>query len=157
MITQSSTPASDMGFANRAQIAAILAGLERFPLSLIQLMSRVAMAAVFWRAGQTKLANWDITLALFRDEYAVPLLPPELAANFATATELTAPVLLILGLATRLATLPMLGMTLVIQLFVYPGAWTEHLIWATLLLLLLTRGPGVLSLDHLIARRYLGR
>ena len=88
---------------------------------------------------------------LFRDEYPVPLLPPEIAAPIATATELSMPVLLVLGLFTRLATLPLLGMIVVIQLFVYPDSWAEHLNWIALLLLILTRGPGAISLDRLIA------
>lgn len=126
--------------------------LGQLPLSLLQLMSRISMATVFWRAGQSKLANWDLTLQLFASEYKVPVLPPELAAPLAASVELTTPVLLILGLATRVACLPMIGMTLVIQTFVYPQSWVEHLTWMTFLLLLLTRGPGVISLDHMIRR-----
>lgn len=126
--------------------------LEYLPLSLLQLMARISMATIFWRAGQSKLANWDLTLQLFASEYKVPILPPELAAPLAASVELTTPVLLVLGLATRLACLPMIGMTLVIQTFVYPQSWVEHLTWMTFLLLLLTRGPGVMSLDHLVRR-----
>jgi putative oxidoreductase len=126
--------------------------LEHLPLSLLQLMARVSLAPIFWRAGQSKLANWDLTLQLFASEYKVPILPPELAAPLAASVELTTPILLILGLATRLACLPMIGMTLVIQTFVYPQSWVEHLSWMTFLLLLLSRGPGVISLDHLIKR-----
>ena len=88
---------------------------------------------------------------LFRDEYRVPLLPTETAALLATATELSMPVLLALGLFARLATLPLLGMVIVIQLFVYPQSWAEHLTWVALLLLILTRGPGAFSFDRLIA------
>jgi putative oxidoreductase len=128
--------------------------LERLPLSLLQLAARVCMATIFWRAGQSKLANWDLTLQLFASEYKVPVLPPELAAPLAASVELTTPVLLILGLATRFACLPMIGMTLVIQTFVYPQSWVEHLTWMTFLLLLLSRGPGVVSADHLIARLF---
>jgi putative oxidoreductase len=113
------------------------------------------MAAVFWNSGQTKLASWLTTVALFRDEYHVPILPPELAATLAATVELTCPVLLVLGIATRLATLPMLAMTFVIEVFVYPENWLEHLTWATMLLFILTRGPGVISLDHLIAKTLL--
>ncbi len=126
--------------------------LGRLPLSVIQLMARVSMAMIFWRSGQAKIANWDLTLQLFANEYKVPVLPPEIAASMAVAVELSVPVLLVLGLLTRLATLPMLGMTLVIQTFVYPMAWVEHLTWAAMLLLLLSRGPGVFSLDHLAAK-----
>ncbi|WP_374379668.1 DoxX family protein [Dongia sp.] len=126
--------------------------LESLPLSLLQLMARVSMATIFWRAGQSKLANWDLTLQLFASEYKVPILPPEFAAPMAAGVELTTPVLLIVGLATRIACLPMIGMTLVIQTFVYPQSWVEHLSWMTFLLLLLTRGPGVVSLDHWVKR-----
>ena len=125
--------------------------LEATPLSIIQLMARVGVGAVFFKSGLTKIASWEFTIQLFRDEYRVPLLPPEIAAPLAAATELTMPVLLVLGLATRLATLPLLAMTLVIQLFVYPDSWAEHLTWASLLLLILTRGPGAFSADRFIA------
>jgi putative oxidoreductase len=123
--------------------------LGLLPLSLIQLMARVGLAMIFWRSGQAKIANWDLTLQLFANEYKVPILPPEIAAPMAAAVELSAPILLVLGLFTRLTTLPMIGMTLVIQIFVYPMSWVDHLIWLSLLLLLLSRGPGVFSLDHL--------
>jgi len=128
--------------------------LGYLPLSLLQLMARISMATIFWRAGQSKLANWDLTLQLFASEYKVPILPPELAAPLAASVELTTPILLILGLATRLACLPMIGMTLVIQTFVYPQSWVEHLSWMTFLLMLLSRGAGVISLDHLIKRLF---
>ena len=85
----------------------------------------------------------------------MPILPPELAATLAATVELTCPVLLVLGIATRLATLPMLAMTFVIEVFVYPENWLEHLTWATMLLFILTRGPGTISLDHLIAKTLL--
>jgi putative oxidoreductase len=90
---------------------------------------------------------------LFRDEYKVPFFDPALMARMATFNELTFSTLLFLGLATRLATLPFLGMIVVIQTFVYPNAWNEHLVWASILLFLLARGGGALSLDHLIAGR----
>ena len=132
--------------------AKTIAWLERFPLSILQFLFRFTIAAVFWNSGQTKIASWLTTVALFRDEYQVPILPPEVAATLAATVELTCPVLLVLGLATRLATLPMLGMTFVIEVFVYPENWLEHLTWATTLLFILTRGPGPLSLDHFIAQ-----
>lgn len=100
-----------------------------------------------------KYRSWELTLLLFRDEYQVPFIDAALAARMATFNELTFSVLLILGLATRLATLPFLGMLVVIQTFVYPQAWVEHLTWASILVLLLTRGAGTLSLDHWIAKR----
>jgi putative oxidoreductase len=98
-----------------------------------------------------KVASWDSTLALFRDEYRVPVLPYEIAAALAATFELGCSTLLIVGFATRLAALPLLAMIATIQLFVYPNAWSEHLVWASILLLLLTRGAGAVSLDHLIA------
>src|SRR5215472_4801813 len=90
-----------------------------------------------WNSGMTKLADWNATLSLFTDEYQVPLLPPELAANLALAIEVTTPVLLVLGLLTRAAALVLLGMTAVIEIFVYPQAWPTHIQWAAMLLVLL--------------------
>ena len=126
--------------------------LERFPLSLLQLAMRIGVGAVFFRSGLLKIDSWQFTIQLFRDEYKVPLLDPVLAAQAAAFVELGIPPLLFVGIATRLATLPLLGMIAVIQVFVYPNAWSDHLMWASALLLVLTRGPGVFSLDHLIAR-----
>jgi putative oxidoreductase len=141
----------------RERVAALLAWLERFPLALLQLLFRISIAAVFWNSGLTKLASWQTTVVLFRDEYKVPVLSPELAATLAASVELTCPVLLMLGLASRLATLPMLGMTFVIETFVYPEDWIEHVGWASFLLFILTRGPGPISLDRFIARWFLRR
>jgi putative oxidoreductase len=126
--------------------------LDRFPLSILQLMFRIAIAAVFWSSGLTKIASWDTTIALFRDEYMVPLLPPELAAVMSATFELSCSALIVVGLATRLATLPLLGMTFVIEVFVYPEYWAMHLMWASILLFLLTKGPGVFSLDYYAGR-----
>ncbi len=130
----------------------VRAHLERFPLSIIQLGLRLGVGTVFFRSGLLKYGSWQFTVQLFRDEYKVPLLDPQLAAQLAMAVELTVPLFLFAGLATRVATLPLLGMIAVIQLFVYPNAWSDHLLWSSAFVLLLTRGPGVLSLDHLIAR-----
>lgn len=127
--------------------------LERFPLSIIQLAMRIGVGAVFFRAGLLKYNSWEFTVQLFRDEYKVPLLNPVTAAQMAMIQELTIPVLLFVGLATRIATVPLLGMIVVIQAFVYPNAWTEHLVWGSILVCLLTRGPGAFSVDYLIARR----
>ena len=134
-------------------IDAIRRGLSRVPLSLLQLLMRVAIGSVFFNAGLLKYRSWEITLLLFRDEYKVPLFDPTLMARMATFNELTFSTLLFLGLATRLATVPFLGMIVVIQTFVYPNAWIEHLVWTSILLVLLTRGGGALSVDHLLARR----
>jgi len=113
---------------------------------------RIALATVFWNSGQTKIANWDTTVALFSDEYQLPVLPPDLAAYTATAIELTAPVLLVLGLLTRPTAFILLIMTAVIEIFVYPHAWPTHLQWAAMLLILLCRGAGAFSLDQWLAR-----
>ena len=120
------------------------------PLSIVQLLARLAIAAVFLKAGLNKIASWETTVQLFADEYKVPVLPPDLAAVTASTTEIGCSLLLIVGLGTRVATLPLLGMIAVIQTFVYPGAYAEHLTWASLLLLLLTRGAGSVSLDRAI-------
>lgn len=126
--------------------------LDRVPYALLAIPMRVAVATVFWNSGTTKLASWDTTIALFTGEYKVPVLPPEIAAYMAASIELTTPFLLIFGLLTRAAALVLLGMTTVIEVFVYPQAWPTHIQWAAMLLVLLCRGPGAISLDHLIAR-----
>ena len=136
----------------RDQIALLRARLESFPLGLLQLLFRISVAAVFWHSGLTKIASWQTTVVLFRDEYRVPVLPPELAATLAAATELSMPALLVLGLFTRLATLPLIGMVFVIEVFVYPEDWVEHLTWFSMLVFLLTRGPGPIALDHWLMR-----
>jgi putative oxidoreductase len=133
----------------------IIGWLERVPYSLLALPLRFAVATVFWNSAQTKLANWDATLSLFEDEYKVPLLPPEIAAHIATAIEISTPVLLVLGLLTRAAALVLLGMTTVIEVFIYPQAWPTHIQWAAMLLVLLCRGAGALSMDQLIRRWWL--
>ncbi len=153
MMTRTATLHTSMTVLERVEGA--LDALGRFPASILQFLLRLSIGAVFWHSGMTKIASWDTTIALFRDEYMVPILPPELAASLAATVELTCPVLLVLGLATRLATLPMLGMTFVIEVFVYPEQWIEHLMWASVLVFILTRGPGALSVDHLISRRFL--
>jgi putative oxidoreductase len=122
--------------------------LEAVPYSVLAIPLRLAVATVFWNSGMTKLASWGTTIQLFADEYRVPLLPPELAAYMAASIELTAPVLLILGLLTRPAAFVLLGMTAVIEVFVYPQAWPTHIQWAAMLLILLCRGPGRFALDH---------
>ena len=134
----------------------ILGWLERVPYTLLALPLRLAVATVFWNSGTTKLANWDATLQLFQDEYKVPLLPPDWAAHLAASIELSTPILLVLGLGTRLASLLLLGMTAIIEIFVYPQAWPTHIQWAAMLLVLLCRGPGRISLDALIRGHWLG-
>ena len=149
--------ANDIAAPAVAPVAAVeraVAFAERLPMSLPLLLARIGIASVFFRSGLTKLDNWMLTVQLFKDEYRVPLLPPEIAAHLAAFNELVLPAFIIAGLGTRLAALPLLGMTLVIQLFVYPSSWVDHAMWAALLTLLIARGPGALSLDHLIRRRF---
>ena len=131
--------------------------IARVPFSLHQVLFRLAIAGVFLRAGSQKLRSWESTVALFADEYKVPVLAPALAAAMAATFEVTCSILLIAGLATRVATLPLLAQIFVIQTFVYPNAWPEHLVWSSILLVLLTRGGGAASLDHLIGRWWEGR
>ena len=126
--------------------------LGRFPLWIIQFAMRIGVGAVFFNAGLLKLNSFEFAVKLFEDEYKVPVLAPAVAARLAMFNELTFSTLLFLGLGTRLATLPLLGMITVIQIFVYPQAWTDHVLWGSILIFLLTRGPGALSLDHLIER-----
>jgi putative oxidoreductase len=126
--------------------------LVRFPQSVLDLAFRVGVAGVFWNSGMTKTANWDATVALFRDEYRVPVLPPEIAAYLGTTTELLGAIAIAIGLAARLGAAALLGLTFVIQVFVYPENWLDHTLWAGLLAYILTRGPGALSVDHVVAR-----
>lgn len=147
--------------------------LERIPDSLMALLGRFSIAAVFWKSGQTKVQGFaidivsgefqfglprlsDSVVALFRDEYRLPLLAPELAAPLAAFAEHLFPLLILIGLATRFSALALLVMTLTIQLLVYPDAYPTHGVWAAVLLFLIARGPGAVSIDHLIARRYRG-
>ncbi|MCO6057589.1 DoxX family protein [Pseudomonas sp. MOB-449] len=144
---------------------------KRIPYSLVALVARFSIAAIFWKSGQTKIEGLAIDLVegsfqigvphlsasaipLFTEEYKLPFLSPELAAHAAAFSEHFFPLLILLGLSTRFSALALLGMTLVIQTFVYPDAYPTHGVWAASLLLLASQGPGLLSLDHLIARRY---
>jgi len=129
----------------------------RFPLSLIELGMRLAVGATFFRSGMNKLMSFDTAITLFRDEYRLPLLPPEIAAYMGTTIELSAPVLLVLGLFARFGAAALLTMTLVIQFLVYPENWPEHLMWASILAYVLSRGAGKLSIERLIALNLFGR
>src|SRR6516165_7755070 len=130
--------------------------LDRVPYAVLAIPLRLAVATVFWNSAMTKLADWNAALSLFEDEYKVPLLPPELAANLVFAIEITTPVLLVFGLLTRFAALVLLGMTAVIEIFVYPQAWPTHIQWAAMLFVLLCRGAGDISLDGMLRRYFLG-
>lgn len=156
------------------QIRRIIGLFEAIPDSLIAAVARFSIAAVFWKSGQTKVEGiaidlvngefklgWprlaDSAVALFREEYRLPLIPPELAAPMAAFAEHLFPLLLLVGLATRFSALALLLMTLAIQIFVYPDAYPTHGTWAAVFLYLIARGPGKISLDHWIARRYQAR
>lgn len=140
------------------------------PYSLVAFIARFSIASVFWTSGQTKITGFalnlvsgelalgwprlsDTALLLFQEEYQLPLLAPRIAAMMAATAEHVFPTLLLLGLGTRYAALALLGMTLVIQLFVYPSAYATHGVWASVLLMLMSRGAGALSVDHWLTRR----
>lgn len=144
---------------------------ERIPYWLIALLGRFSIAAIFWKSGQTKVQGFALDLVsgefqfgmpqlsnsavfLFQEEYRLPLIAPEPAAIMAAIAEHIFPALILLGLATRFSALALLLMTLTIQLLVYPSAYPTHGVWATVLLLLLAKGPGAVALDHWIARRF---
>lgn len=135
-----------------ARVVAIRQGLGRFPLSILQLGMRIGVGMVFFKAGLLKYQSFEFAVKLFEDEYKLPFLAPAVAARMAMINELTTSTLLFLGLATRLITLPLFGMISVIQIFVYPNAWPDHVLWGSILLFLLTRGPGAISMDYLIER-----
>src|SRR5882672_12941862 len=113
------TTVPETGVRGRLAHAVALAG--RFPLSVIQVLFRFAIATVFLKAGRNKIASWELTVQLFADEYKVPVLPPDLAATMAASFEIGCSLLLVVGLGTRLAALPLLGMIAVIQTFIYPN------------------------------------
>lgn len=142
-------------FANTAAARAatgVLRWLDNVPYTLLAIPLRLALAVVFWNSAMAHLASWDTTLYLFASEYKVPVLPPDFAAYMAVSIEVSTPVLLVLGLLTRPAVLVLLGMTTVIEVFVYPQAWPTHIQWAAMMLVLLCRGPGKFSLDNFIAK-----
>ena len=141
-------------------VSAVVSAIDwatRIPSSVLGLIVRVGIANVFWRSGQTKVSGWHVTdsaIQLFRDEYRVPLIPPELAANLAAVQEHLFSVLLVVGLAARFSALGLLTMTAVIEIFVYPQSWPDHLLWAGSLFYVIARGPGAISLDALIRRLF---
>ena len=148
----STHPASQVCSRMVHRVQSGIALLEAVPYSALALVLRAALAKVFWSSAMVKLDDWNAALFLFSDEYHVPILPPEIAAYLAVSVELSTPVLLVTGLMTRGAALILLGMTSVIQIFVYPQAWPTHIQWAAMLLVLLTRGPGRISADYWISR-----
>jgi putative oxidoreductase len=138
-------------------IFSIIDWANRFPSAILGLIIRVGIADVFWRSGETKVHGWHVTasaIQLFREEYKLPLLSPVVAANLAALQEHLFSFLLVIGLASRLSALGLLVMTAVIEIFVYPENWPDHLLWTGLLLYIIVRGPGAFSLDELIRRRF---
>ncbi len=167
------TTPSHAAFASRLSppISRAISVFNRIPHSFIAFLGRFSIAAVFWLSGQTKIEGFALnivegrfewgwphlapaTIPLFTHEYNLPLISPVLAAYAATISEHLFPVLILLGLATRFSCLALLIMTLVIEIFVYPGAYATHGTWAAVLLYLMARGPGWLSIDHLLAHRW---
>lgn len=136
----------------RALIQKVATFGQAIPDDLIAYLARISIGTTFFRSGLLKLEGWKEgnTLALFQDEYRLPLIPPEAAAYMATAAELSLPILLFAGFLTRFAALGLLIMTLVIEIFVYPNAFDTHGVWAVSLLFLIKHGPGALSLDNLL-------
>ncbi|MBC7204428.1 MAG: DoxX family protein [Pusillimonas sp.] len=155
-------------------IACVHHYFSQIPQSLIALLGRFSIAAVFWRSGQTKVEGFaldifqgtvnigwpalsDNAVFLFKEEYQLPLIAPELGATLAAFAEHFFPILILFGLATRLSAFALLVMTAVIQVLVYPGAYPTHGVWAAVLLYLMATGSGVVSLDHLLKRRCAAR
>ena len=125
--------------------------------SFLALVARLSIAAIFFQSGRTKVDGFltitESTYELFRTEYKLPLVPPEIAAHISASVETFVPILLVLGLATRLSAFVLLGMTTIIEIFVYPDAWPTHLSWATILLYLVARGGGRVSVDRALGIR----
>ena len=132
---------------------------EKIPHSLTALIGRIVIGLVFWNSGRTKVEGWNIfdvtdsAVFLFENEYRLPLVPPLIAAHAAALAEHILPVFIWAGLGTRLAATALLSMTAVIQIFVYPQAYVQHGLWATVLLMLMALGPGKLSADHWLGNR----
>ena len=133
-----------------------ISGLDKLT-PLLDLAIRLGVANVFWRSGLTKIASWDTTLALFENEYTVPLLPPDIAAVLGTGTELFFPVLLFLGLGTRFAAAVLFVFNIVAATS-YPdlseAGRMQHFYWGVLLLVPLFHGPGKISVDYFLRRKF---
>ena len=151
-----SEDAIPQGVGLHGRITSTREWLGRFPLSILQLAMRIGVGLAFFNAGLLKFRSFDYATQLFEQAYKIPLLAPAVAARIAMINELTCSLLLLLGLATRLSTLPLLAMIFVIQM-VYPSAWPDHVLWGSILIFLLTRGPGEFSLDSLIKRYFVKR
>lgn len=173
--TTSASAAKATGPAGRIAglIDRAIAVMSAVPHWLIAALARFSIAAVFWKSGQTKIEGFALDIiggtvklgtpklaesavTLFQEEYKLPIIGPETGAVLAATAEHVLPALILIGLATRFSALGLLVMTAVIEIFVYPDAYPTHGVWAAVLLYLIARGPGAISLDHLIAKRYRG-
>ena len=134
----------------------VLSALDAVPFSVLILIPRAATFSVFIHSGLQKLSDWNATLMLFQNEYHVPILPPVVAAYMSAGMELGLSSLVLVGLFSRLSVLGLLGMVSVIQIFVYPEAWPDHIQWLAFMIFILCRGPGAFSLDAVIGG-YLAR
>ena len=131
---------------------------EKIPLDVVALAARFAVGLVFFKSGLTKIDGFSIkpsTFFLFENEYSVPFMPPVMSAYVGTLSELILPILLWIGLGTRISATMLLGMTAVIQIFNYPNAYSIHALWAVSLLYLMVKGPGVLSVDHFLRKKFM--
>ncbi len=154
MTMLSSAASTRTGLAG--MIEKLIGLMQAIPYWFVALITRISIAAVFWQSGQTKVEGFRVTdtaIELFRSEYRLPIVDPVVAAYLAAFAEHFFPVLLVLGLATRFAALSLLFMTLVIEIFVYPDAWPTHGTWAACFLILMTKGPGMVSIDHAVFRK----
>lgn len=152
MMRTDTMPSASLGVVSRAMEA--LPKVETWGGSALLLLFRLWMATIFWNSAMVKLSAWGPTVALFKRVYQVPLLPPEVAAYMAVSVELGGPILLLVGFATRLAAIPMLGMALTIQFLVPDFYRIEHYYWMMLLITLMVRGAGVFSVDHWIRKHF---
>lgn len=169
-VASSKGPSTDSSSPLVRMVTMVIGFFERIPNTFIALIARISIAAVFWTSAQTKVQGFvvdiitgdvhlgwprlsDSVVSLFRDEYKLPIVAPEIAAPMAATAEHLLPLLLLIGLGTRFSALALLGMTMVIEVFVYPDAYPTHGTWAAVLLYLMARGPGKLSVDHWLASR----
>jgi putative oxidoreductase len=156
-MTHLSPAATHSGSIPGRIIQHVIAALDCIPYWFIALAARIFPATVFWQSGQTKVAGFHLkpsAIALFQNEYQLPLVDPTAAAYASAFSEHLFPILLVVGFATRFSALALMFMTAVIEVFVFPDAWPTHGVWATCFLVVIARGPGWLSVDHLIARKF---
>ena len=143
-------PAAAAASSGTTLVQTIVQKLNAIPYSAIALIARAATFSVFFRSGTQKLSDWSSTLLLFQNEYHVPILAPNVAAYLAASLELGGSTLVLIGLFTRASVTALLGMTAVIEIFVYPMAWPDHIQWLAFMFILFARGPGRISLDALL-------